>query len=415
LALVWKILAATGVILAVGLMDDLFGLKPWQKLTGQFVGAGIACWKGIIITGGLGSHHPAWWGIPLSIVWLLVCSNAFNLVDGMDGLAAGLGLVSTVAVFFGAGLQHNSQLAIATIPLVGALLGFLRYNFNPATIFLGDSGSLSLGFVLGCFSIVWIGHSTTLQGFAAPLIALSIPLLDVTLAIGRRLLRGQHVFTADRRHIHHRLLDRGMTPKKAVLVLYAAGVGVSAVALLHQSSLGNGSVSGLTLLLFCGIVVASIRYLGYSEFAMAGKMLLRGDLGRFLATQLDLRALEGAIARAATPTACAEVAVASIEGFGCFVTRLRFAGYVTGSRAGFAAAGWTIRVPLDDADFVEITREFGDDSCSAHVGPLVDVLRVSLLAKGRTFTRTFNPAQQMAHGRLVVSGEFAVGQAADGR
>jgi len=414
LALVWKILTATAVILAVGLMDDLFGLKPWQKLTGQFVGAGIACWKGIVIVGGSGSHD-AWWGIPLTIVWLLVCSNAFNLVDGMDGLAAGLGLVSTVAMFFGAERQHNTQLALAAIPLAGALLGFLRYNFNPATIFLGDSGSLSLGFVLGCFSIVWIGHSSTLQGLAAPLIALSIPLLDVTLAIGRRLLRGQHVFAADRRHIHHRLLDLGMTPKKAVLVLYAVAIGVSLVALLHEGNLGNGSISGLVLLVFCGIVVAAIRYLGYSEFAMAGKMLVRGDLGRFVAAQIDLRALENAISRAATPAACADVVVSSIEGFGCFAIRVRFAGHVTGSRAGFAAPGWTLRVPLDDGDFIELTREFGDTSSSAHVGPLVDMLRGSLLAKGRTFTRTFSPGPQLVPGRLVVGSELAVGQAADSR
>ena len=412
LGLVWKILTATVVILAVGLMDDLFGLKPWQKLTGQLVGAGIACWKGIIISGG--SHQDAWWSIPLTIVWLLVCSNAFNLVDGMDGLAAGLGLVSTVAIFFGAGLQHNHQLAIATIPLAGALLGFLRYNFSRATIFLGDSGSLSLGFVLGCFSIAWIGHSSSLQGLAAPIIALSIPLLDVTLAIGRRLLRGQHIFAADRRHIHHRLLDRGMTPKKAVLVLYAAGIGVSLIALLHQSTLGNGSLSGLMLLVFCGTAVAAIRYLGYWEFAMAGKMLFRGDLGRFLAAQIDLRALEGNIAKAATPAACAEVVVGSIERFGCFVTRVRFVGHVTGSRAAFAAHGWTLRVPLDDGDFIELSREFGDDSYSAHIGPMVDVLRGSLLAKGRTFTR-ISTGTQIMPSRMVVGGELAVGQAADSR
>jgi UDP-GlcNAc:undecaprenyl-phosphate GlcNAc-1-phosphate transferase len=412
LVLVWKILTATIVILAVGLMDDLFGLKPWQKLTGQFVGAGIACWKGIVIGGGAGSFEDAWWRIGLTIVWLLVCSNAFNLVDGMDGLAAGLGLVSTVAVFFGAGLQHNTQLAIATIPLAGALLGFLRYNFNPATIFLGDSGSLSLGFVLGCFSIVWIGHSSTLHGIAAPLIALSIPLLDVTLAIGRRLLRGQHIFAADRRHIHHRLLDQGMTPKKAVLVLYAAGIGVSLVALLHQSTLGNGSMSGLMLLLFCGFVLAAIRYLGYSEFALAGKMLARGDLGRVLAAQLDLRALEDAISRAATPAACAELVVASIESLGCVVTKVRFAGHVTGSRPGATPPhGWTFRVPLDNGDFIELAREFGDSSSSAHVGPLVDVLRGSLVAKGRTFTRIFNVGPQIVPARLVVGEELAVGQA----
>jgi UDP-GlcNAc:undecaprenyl-phosphate GlcNAc-1-phosphate transferase len=326
----------------------------------------------------------------------------------MDGLAAGLGLVSTFAMLVGAGLHHDTQLALATIPLAGALFGFLRYNFNPATIFLGDSGSLSLGFVLGCFSIVWIGHSSTLQGFAAPIIALSIPLLDVTLAIGRRLLRGQHIFSADRRHIHHRLLDRGMTPRKAALVLYAAGIGVSAVALLHLSNLGNGSLSGLTILLFGGLTVAAIRYLGYSEFAHAGKMLLRGELGRFMAGQIDLRALEDAIALAATPAACAEVVTNSVESFGCCVTRVRFAGYVTGP--SIAPPGWTLRVPLDAGDFVELTHDFGDSPSSIHVGPLVDVLRSSLLSKGQAFTRTFSPGPQMVPGRLVVGGKLAVGQ-----
>jgi UDP-GlcNAc:undecaprenyl-phosphate GlcNAc-1-phosphate transferase len=409
LALASKILTAASVILAVGLMDDLFGLKPWQKLTGQLVGSGIACWKGIAIAGGFASPHDAWWSIPLTIMWLLVCSNAFNLVDGMDGLAAGLGLVSTFAMLVGAGLHHDTQLALATIPLAGALFGFLRYNFNPATIFLGDSGSLSLGFVLGCFSIVWIGHSSTLQGFAAPIIALSIPLLDVTLAIGRRLLRGQHIFSADRRHIHHRLLDRGMTPRKAALVLYAAGIGVSAVALLHLSNLGNGSLSGLTILLFGGLTVAAIRYLGYSEFAQAGKMLLRGELGRFMAAQIDLRALEDAIALAPTPAACAEVVTNSVESFGCCVTRVRFAGHVTGP--SIAPPGWTLRVPLDAGDFVELTHDFGHTPSSIHVGPLVDVLRSSLVAKGQAFTRTFSPGPQMVPGRLVVGGKLAVGQA----
>jgi UDP-GlcNAc:undecaprenyl-phosphate GlcNAc-1-phosphate transferase len=410
LVLVWKILPATAVILVVGLMDDLFGLRPWQKLAGQMVGAGLACWKGIVIAGGSGSHQGVWWGIPLTVIWLLICSNAFNLVDGMDGLAAGLGLVSTFAMFFGAQLQHNTLLAMATIPLAGALLGFLRYNFNPATIFLGDSGSLSIGFVLGCFSVLWIGESPTLHRLAAPLIALSIPLLDVTLAIGRRLLRGQHVFAADRRHIHHRLLDRGMTPRKAVLVLYAAGVVVSLVALWHQNTLGGGAMSGLILLLFGGAAVAAIRYLGYSEFEMAGKMVLRGDMGRFLAAQLDLRTFETAISRSATPAACAEVVVTSVENLGCRVTKVRFAGYITGSRAGFPAPGWTFRVPLDDGDFIELAREFGDDSSSAHIGPLVDLLRASLMAKGRTFNGSFT-VPQIVPGRVAVGGDLVTRQA----
>lgn len=412
LVLVWKISLATVVVLVVGLMDDLFGLRPWQKITGQMVGAGIACWSGIIVGGVSGSPVEVWWRVPLTMIWLLVCSNAFNLVDGMDGLAAGLGLVSTLAMFAGAQLHHSSQLAIATIPLAGALLGFLRYNFNPATTFLGDSGSLSIGFVLGCFSVVWIGQSSTFQGLAAPLIALSIPLLDVTLAICRRLLRGQHVFAADRRHIHHRLLDMGMTPTKAVLILYAAGIAVSLIALLHQNTASNGLLSGLILLLFCGTAVAAINYLGYSEFALAVKMVLRGDLGRILDSQLDLQALENAISRTTTPAACIEVVVASLEDLGCYVTRIRFAERVGGSRSSPAGFGWTMRVPLGDGDFVELAREFGDNSSSAHVGPLVDLLRANLPAKAWSFRSALDAAPpHILPGRVTASEGLAIGHA----
>ncbi len=168
----------------------------------------------------VGVHTHAWWSIPATILWLLACTNAFNLVDGMDGLAAGVGLFSTLTIFVAALLQQNMALAMATVALAGCLLGFLRYNFNPATTFLGDSGSLLIGFVLVCYGIIWVQKSSTFLGMTAPIMALSLPLFDVTLAIARRFLRTQSIFSADRGHIHHRLLDRGISPRKAVLLLY---------------------------------------------------------------------------------------------------------------------------------------------------------------------------------------------------
>jgi UDP-GlcNAc:undecaprenyl-phosphate/decaprenyl-phosphate GlcNAc-1-phosphate transferase len=167
-----------------------------------------------------GAPTDAWWNVPLTILWLLACMNAFNLVDGLDGLAVGVGLFATLTVFTAAMMQHNMVLAVATFPLAGALLAFLCYNFNPATIFLGDSGSLLIGFLLGCYAAIWSNKSATLLGMTAPLMALSIPLLDVALAIVRRFLRRQPIFAADRGHIHHRLLDRGFTPRRVVLMLY---------------------------------------------------------------------------------------------------------------------------------------------------------------------------------------------------
>src|SRR5207302_8185636 len=131
--------------------------------------------------------------VPITVFWLLACTNAFNLIDGVDGLAAGVGLFATITMLLAALLQNNVPLALATVPLAGALPGFLRYNFNPATIFLGDSGSLLIGFLLGAYGLIWSQKSTTLIGMTAPMMALAIPLLDTGLAIVRRALRGQPI------------------------------------------------------------------------------------------------------------------------------------------------------------------------------------------------------------------------------
>ena len=168
------------------------------------------------------------------MVWLVGCTNAFNLIDGMDGLAAGVGLVATVTMLLAALTQNNLPLVLATIPLAGCLLGFLRYNFSGASVYLGDCGSLSLGFLLGCFGALWSDKSVTLVALTVPLLAVSIPLLDVVLSIVRRFLRNRPIFQADRGHIHHRLLDRGLSPRSAVLTMYGLCGLVAVVSLSGQ-------------------------------------------------------------------------------------------------------------------------------------------------------------------------------------
>ena len=128
--------------------------------------------------------------MPLSILWLVGCTNAFNLIDGLDGLAAGVGLFATITMLLAAFANHNLQLALVTMPLAGALIGFLRYNFNPASVFLGDCGSLLIGFLLGCYGVMWSQKSATLLGMTAPLMALAIPLLDAALSIIAPVYRG---------------------------------------------------------------------------------------------------------------------------------------------------------------------------------------------------------------------------------
>ena len=377
LSLVWKILPAASTIFLVGVIDDLWGLKPWQKLAGQLVAAGIACNSGILAVDVVGLHVQAWWTIPVTVFWLLACTNAFNLVDGMDGLATGVGMFATLTMFVSALMQKNLALAIATVPLAGCLIGFLCYNFNPATIFLGDSGSLTIGFLLGCFGIIWTEKSATLLGMMAPLMALSLPLLDVGLAIFRRFLRHQPIFSADRGHIHHRLLDRGMSPKKAAILLYGI-CSIVAVFSLLTSVVHNNAVSSVIVLLFCAVAWIGIQYLGYTEFSLAGKMLFGGGLQRNLKAELDLGALRKTFEAAKTASECAGLVEQSSGKFGLIATHMRIAGEDFEGPAESAGSLWTARVSIAEGDWIDFARV--SDSGTGSV-LFLDVVATSLRAR----------------------------------
>lgn len=379
LSLVWKLLPGAALAFGVGLLDDLFNLRAWIKLLGQLGAAGLACVGGVRILSIGGAPTEAWWNVPLTILWLLACMNAFNLVDGLDGLAAGVGLFATLTVFTAAIMQHNMVLAVATFPLAGAVLAFLCYNFNPATIFLGDSGSLLIGFLLGCYAAIWSNKSATLLGMTAPLMALSIPLVDVALAIVRRFLRRQPIFAADRGHIHHRLLDRGLTPRRVVLVLYGL-CGLAAAFSLLQSLLH--SFSGALILLFCVFMLLGIQYLGYAEFDLAGRLLFSGEFQRTVSAQLDLRKFRAALAAAATPADCWEIIRDACGKFGFQQARLSLGGQIfEDSPNEMDSPGWTMRVPLTNLDYVVLSRPFTSAVLPMAVAPFVDLLRQTLVEK----------------------------------
>jgi UDP-GlcNAc:undecaprenyl-phosphate GlcNAc-1-phosphate transferase len=377
LALVWKVLPAAAVIFAVGVIDDLWGLKPWQKLIGQFLAAVIACASGVCINDVVWLHSHAWWTYPVTVLWLLACTNAFNLVDGMDGLATGVGLFSTLTIFLAALLSKNAPLAMATLPLAGCLLGFLCYNFNPATIFLGDSGSLLIGFVLGCYGIIWTQKSATLLGMTAPLMALSLPLLDVALAIVRRFLRRQPIFSPDRGHIHHRLLDRGMSPRRAAILLYGI-CSIVAIFSLLESVVSNNRISGVIILMFCAVAWTGIQYLGYAEFSLAGKLLFHGNLQRTLKAQLDLNSFRKALEESRSAEGCAALIQKTAAGFGFEAVQATLAGEVfTWPRTAMNSC-WEVRIPLEDGDFIEMRREFEKKELAASAGLFIEVLRGGL-------------------------------------
>jgi UDP-GlcNAc:undecaprenyl-phosphate GlcNAc-1-phosphate transferase len=379
ISLVWKLLPGAALAFAIGLLDDLFNLRAWIKLVAQIAAAGLACWGGVRILSIHGASTDAWWNIPLTIVWLLACMNAFNLVDGLDGLAAGVGLFATLTVFAAAIMQQNMVLAVATFPLAGALLAFLCYNFNPATIFLGDSGSLLIGFLLGCYAAVWSNKSATWLGMTAPLMALAVPLLDVALAIVRRFLRRQPIFAADRGHIHHRLLDRGLTPRRVVLVLYGL-CGLAAAFSLLQGVMH--SMTGALIILFGVFVLIGIQYLGYAEFDLAGRLLFSGEFQQTLSAQLDLRRFRASLVAATTPAACWEVIRETCPKFGFQYVRLCLRGEIYElSLEQPEATVWTVQVPLTGEGYVVLFRPFDSTVLPMIVAPFVDVLRRTLVEK----------------------------------
>jgi UDP-GlcNAc:undecaprenyl-phosphate GlcNAc-1-phosphate transferase len=372
LPLAWQLLPAALVIFATGIADDLFGLKAWQKLVGQLGSATLAFWAGIHVQAFVGYQFGHWLSFPLTLLWLIACTNSFNLIDGVDGLAAGVGLFATSTMLIAALSQHNVPLALATIPLAGALLGFLRYNFNPATIFLGDSGSLFIGFLLGCYGVVWSQKSATILGMTAPLMALSIPLLDTGLAIARRFLRQKPIWGADRGHIHHRLLDRGLTPRKVVLILY----GCCAVGALCSLVIAQIDFSTPIVLLFCLITWVGIGHLGYVEFGVAGRMFADGAFRRLLNCNIALHGFEKDLLAAQTPDACWLVIHTAAKDFGFQNIEMLLVGRRYESLdVNPAERSWNVRIPISDLDYVRLTGAFDSGVQTAAVAPFANVLR----------------------------------------
>jgi UDP-GlcNAc:undecaprenyl-phosphate GlcNAc-1-phosphate transferase len=319
------LLPAAGLVFAIGLADDIWGLKPWQKLGGQIVAALFAFWAGVRID--VLQWHPLhfWWiSLPLTVIWLVGCANAFNLIDGLDGLAAGVGLFATLTTIVAALTHDNLQLALVTAPLAGCLLGFLRYNFNPASIFLGDSGSLLIGFLLGCYGAMWSQKSATLIGLTAPMMAMAIPLLDVALSIVRRFLRNQPIFGADRGHIHHRLLERGLTPRRAALALYGI-CGLAAVFSLLQD-LVHDRAGGAIVVLFCIVAWIGVQHLGYTEFGIAGKLFMKGTLRSFVDVHLRLQEFERGLTACSNIDQYCDKIAEGCRQFGFSGVRIRLAG-----------------------------------------------------------------------------------------
>jgi UDP-GlcNAc:undecaprenyl-phosphate GlcNAc-1-phosphate transferase len=267
-------LGAALVIVVVGLLDDRFRLRGRQKLAGQIVAASILLMSGLIVERIqiLGwSVELGLLAIPFTLFWLLGAINALNLIDGIDGLACSVGIILTLAIAGMAWMTNHAIDAVIAVALCGALIGFLRYNFPPASIFLGDTGSMLIGLLLGGLAI-----SSTLKGpatvaLAAPAVMWTIPILDVSMAILRRKLTGRSVYETDRGHLHHCLLRRGFSNRSILLWVgvlcscTAAGALVSVARQNEWLAVASGLAVVATLVL--------TRWFGHSEFLLLGGRL----------------------------------------------------------------------------------------------------------------------------------------------
>ncbi len=282
----WGVLFGTSLaLLTMGLVDDRFGMRAWFKLLGQLAIALIMFFSGF--TFGAFLHFPLPFLIDLgaTLFWFILLINAFNLIDGMDGACAGLGLIASAGLAGMLFSLHQPSDALVLVGLIGACLGFLRYNFNPASIFLGDCGSMFIGFMLAAVSLKANVTESMMVALLVPLLAVGVPVFDVIMAVWRRMGRklisviqndklACKVFGPDLDHIHHKLLRSGMTQRKAAVWLYAAAIFICLIALGATATSSNR-----TALLLVGMMVALhvvVRQVAKVELWTTTQVVLQG-------------------------------------------------------------------------------------------------------------------------------------------
>lgn len=250
----WGVTLGGIAFFLIGLADDLFNLSPILRLVLQLLVAS-ACWYvgvriDFVSLPMLGLLHLDWLSLPVTVIWLAGMANAINWIDGVDGLAAGVSGIAAIVLFIVSLFMNQADAAIIAAALAGGALGFLRYNFNPAQIFMGDGGAYFMGFTLAGISVIGLVKTAAVTGVLLPYLILAVPILDMSAVIVARLSKGKSPFTADKSHLHHWLLESGISHRLTVLFIYALTLWVGTLALaFSRFPSGWGYASGATVLL----------------------------------------------------------------------------------------------------------------------------------------------------------------------
>ena len=287
------ILLGASIIVVLGVVDDMSPLRAYFKFCVQIFAALVAVFHGVVIqtlsNPNVFAESPYWdlgWlAVPITVLWIVGITNAVNLIDGLDGLACGVSTISAISMLVIALLVSEGDVALVMASLVGACLGFLPFNKNPAKMFMGDTGSTFLGYILATISIQGLFKYYAIVSFAVPFLILGLPMFDTLFAIIRRLAHGQNPMAPDRGHIHHRLIDMGLNQKQAVAALYVISsiLGLSAVVLTS-----SGAIKAMLFLM--ALAVAAF---------LASRVIFRRDIDKALQA-------EKAAAKNAEPAAPAE-------------------------------------------------------------------------------------------------------------
>ncbi|MBZ8182361.1 MAG: MraY family glycosyltransferase [Oscillatoria sp. PMC 1051.18] len=253
---VWGVTLGGIAFFLIGLADDLFNLTPTSRLIMQTGVASLAWWLGEVRIEFLsvpfdGLVHLSWLSLPVTVFWLVGMVNAINWIDGLDGLAAGVSGIAAVVMLIVTLFMQQPAAAMIAAAIAGGALGFLRYNFNPAEIFMGDGGAYFLGFTLAGVGAIGLVKTTAVTAVLLPYLILAVPILDMSAVIVSRLSNGKSPFSADKRHLHHRLLKAGISQRLAVLFIYALTLWVGSLALAFSNFPSGGAYAlGATMLLF---------------------------------------------------------------------------------------------------------------------------------------------------------------------